>query len=229
MKRPNKLLSLVCWLLPASNFKNRLLRMLGNKIGNGVRLGPNVVVGCGAFEVGDEAIVSSLNVFRNLARVELGTKTFIGGFNQFTAAPAYQLIHDWAGVLVLEEQAIITNRHYFDASGRIEMRRYSGIGGIRSIFQSHEIDLVENRTTVGTVELGERAMTATACLVLKGARIPGWSVVAAGSTVTAARGDDELKPGVYAGSPARWRKELPDCKWWHRDGYFTPVIPAEGP
>ena len=229
MKRPNKWLSLAVWLLPPHPLKNRLLRLLGNDVPDGVRLGPNLVLGCGRFVLGEGATVSSFNIFRNLSRVELGPKSFIGGFNQFTAAPAYQRVYDWAGVLVLGELATITNRHYFDASGRIELRPYAGIGGIRSIFQSHEIDLVENRTTVGVVEIGENAMTATKVLVLKGARIPARSIVAAGSTVIAAREGEELKSGIYAGSPARWRKELPYCKWWDRDNYFTPVSLDDGP
>ena len=228
MKRPNKWLSLLVWLLPPHPIKNRLLRLLGNDLAADVRLGPTLVLGCGHFTVGDGAAISSFNLFRNLSRVELGPMTYIGGFNQFTAAPAYQKVHDWAGALVLGEQAVITNRHYFDASGRIELKPYAGIGGIRSIFQSHEIDLVENRTTVGVVEVGENAMTATKVLLLKGARIPAKSIVAAGSTVTAAREGDELKSGIYAGSPARWRKELPECKWWYRDNYFTPVSLDDG-
>ncbi|QRY61674.1 hypothetical protein JVX90_14800 [Gordonia sp. PDNC005] len=221
--RPNTFISLVAWLLPHTPIKVWLLRRLGHTISDTARIGPNLVLGCGTFTVGAGSIVSPFNVFRSASRIEIGDGVFIGRLNQVTAAPAYQEFSDRCGVLVMGDESIITNRHYFDVSGRIELDRRAGIGGIRTVMQSHEIDIVANETTVGIVRIGENAMLATACLVLKDARVPAYSIVAAGSTVTAARPDEELPQGLYAGSPARWRKDLPDCSWWHRDGFFTPV------
>lgn len=223
MKRPNKWASLIIWLAPPSNIKNKLLRLLGNTIGDGVVIGPNLVVDCGPFSIGDGSIISPFNIFRRMARVELGPKCFMGRMNQITAAKSYQKFSDRAGVLSLAEQAGITNRHYLDCSGRIELEPWSAVGGIRSILQSHEIDIVNDETTVGVIVIGERSLTATACVLLKGARVPPFSLIAAGSLVRAARPDDVEKPGLYAGSPARWRREMPECKWWHRDSYATPV------
>lgn len=223
MKRPNKWLALVVWLLPPSGIKNAVLRLLGNTIGQNVVLGPNLVIACGPFVIGDDSIISSFNIFRRMARVELHKANFIGRMNQFTAAPSYQKFSDRAGVLVMAEQSAFTNRHYVDCSGRIELGEYSAVGGTRTILQSHEIDIVENRTTIGTIFIGERSLTSTSCLILKNARVPGWSVVAAGSVVTASGTAEEGKPGLYAGSPAKWRRELPECKWWYRENYMTPV------
>jgi acetyltransferase-like isoleucine patch superfamily enzyme len=221
--RPNARLSLVAWLLPPCGLKTWLLRRLGNRIGDGVIIGPNLVIGCGAFDLADGSIISPFNVFRNLASVSLGDKAFIGRLNQFTAAPAYQRFSHRAGVLVMKELSGVTNRHYFDCSGRIEMGVGSGVGGIRTIIQSHEIDIVEDRTTVGTTVIDDHAMTATACLILKNAHIPQYSIVAAGSVVTAKKPGSEMKQGLYAGAPARWRGDLPTCKWWSRTSHMTPA------
>lgn len=231
MFRPDHLLGLLVWLLPACSAKNWVLRLLGHTVASTAWLAPNLVLGGGRFVIGEDCAIGPGNVFRNLARVEMAHGNYIGRFNQFTAAPAYQRFSDRAGTLVLEEQAAITNRHYFDVSGAIILERFSGVGGIDSIFQSHEIDIVTNATTVGTIVVGERAMTATRCVLLKNARVPGWSVLAAGSVVTAARGtpgQDSAaeRPGLYAGVPATWRRELPHCEWWYRDSYFTPVREA---
>lgn len=223
MKRPNKWLSLVVWLLPPSPFKNSLLRRLGNTIGDEVSLGPNLVIACGPFVIGDKTVISPFNIFRRMAKVEMEKANFIGRMNQFTAAPSYQKFSDRAGVMVMAEQSAFTNRHYVDCSGRIELGAYCAIGGTRSILQTHEIDIVEDRTTIGTITIGEQSLTSTSCLILKNARVPGWSVVAAGSVVTASGSGDEAKPGLYAGSPAKWRREMPECKWWYRDSYMTPV------
>ncbi|MBD0864081.1 hypothetical protein IA539_23230 [Gordonia sp. zg691] len=223
MKRPNKWLSLLVWLLPPSGVKNTLLRVLGNSVGDDVTIGPNLVVGCGFFHIGDRCVISPFNVFRQLAAVQMEKDNFIGRLNQFTAAPSYQKFSDRAGVLSMAEQSAVTNRHYFDCSGRVDMEPYSAVGGTRSILQSHEIDIVENRTTIGTITIGERSLTATACLVLKNARIPAFSLVAAGSVVTASSDESPGDAGLYAGAPARWRRELPECKWWYRTSYATPV------
>ncbi|WP_238421092.1 hypothetical protein [Gordonia sp. 'Campus'] len=228
MKRPNKWLSLIVWLLPASNAKNTLLRAIGNTVGQDVVLGPNLVLGCGPFHIGDRAVVSPFNIFRQMASVELEKDNFIGRLNQFTAAPSYQRFSDRAGVLSMAEQSAITNRHYFDCSGRIDMEAYSAVGGTRSLLQSHEIDIVEDRTTIGTITIGERSLTATACLILKNAHIPAFSLVAAGSVVTASNKATAGDAGIYAGAPARWRRELPECKWWYRSSYMTPVREVEG-
>ena len=55
-RRPNKWLSLFAWLLPSCRFKLWALRSLGNQIGSDVVLGPNLVVGCGRFEIADGGI-----------------------------------------------------------------------------------------------------------------------------------------------------------------------------
>lgn len=223
MKRPNKWLSLLIWLLPPSAIKNAALRALGNTIGQEVTLAPNLVIACGAFVIGDKSVISPFNIFRRMGKVEMEGNNFIGRMNQFTAAPAYQKFSERAGVLDMAEHSAFTNRHYVDCSGRVELGAYCAIGGTRTIMQTHEIDIVENRTTIGTIVVGERSLTSTACLILKNARIPGFSVVAAGSVVTASGPADEGKPGLYAGSPAKWRREMPECKWWYREHYMTPV------
>ncbi|WP_078113496.1 hypothetical protein [Gordonia sp. IITR100] len=228
MKRPNKWLSLIVWLLPASKAKNAALRALGNTIGHDVSLAPNLVLGCGPFRIGDRGVIAPFNMFRQMARVELEKDNFIGRLNQFTSAPSYQKFSDRAGVLSMAEQAAVTNRHYFDCSGRIEMGPYSAVGGTRSLLQSHEIDIVEDRTTIGTITIGERSLTATACLILKNAAIPPYSLVAAGSVVTASTDSATGDAGLYAGAPARWRRDLPECKWWYRSSYMTPVREVEG-
>jgi acetyltransferase-like isoleucine patch superfamily enzyme len=222
--RPNKWISLILWLLPNSSFKTWGLRRLGNHIGDNVKLGPSLVLGCGRFSLGDGAAITNFNSFRNLSSVELGPKAFIGNFNQFTAAPDYQLFSPLVGKFIAGELTIVTNRHYFDCSGQIILRPFAGIGGIRSIFQSHEIDLEDNQTKVGRVVLGENAMTCTACTLLKDSHLPDRSVLAAGSILTKSKdGASPPTSGLYAGAPARFIREVKEFDWWTRDSYNTPV------
>ncbi len=226
--RPNNYLSLVLWLMPSCRFKLWALRKLGNVIGANVSLGINLVIGCCAFSIDDNAVIQSGNVFRNLAYVRMGEWSFIGRWNQITAAVDYQRYSDSVGMLLLGKLAGLTNRHYLDCSGQIILRPNSGIGGIKSIFQSHEIDIANNETTVGQIVLEKNAMTGTGCIVLKGARVPERSILAAGSVLPKAR-DHAAMPisALYGGAPARYIAELKDMAWWDRNVFVTPVTPFD--
>lgn len=226
--RPNAFLSLLIWLLPSCGFKIWALRRLGNNIGVDVTVGPTLVLSCGRFSLDDGATISPFNAFRKLANVRIGKNCFIGSWNQITAARDYQKYSDLVGLLLLEEQSAIMNRHYLDCSGQIILRRYAAIGGVKSIFQSHELDLAEDRTTIGRIILGENALTGTAVLMLKGSHLPDRSILAAGSTAVTGQEGVELPPSsLYGGVPAKPIRPLEDCAWWHRDSYSTLVTPFD--
>jgi acetyltransferase-like isoleucine patch superfamily enzyme len=223
MRKLKVYLSLVAWLLPASRRKNRLLCFLGNDVDPDAQIRPNIVIGCGPFHIDGGAEISSFNLFKNMSRVEMGRNSFIGRFNQISASPSYQRLDGDAGTLVLGAGAGIVNRHYLDCSGQIRVGEMAMIAGIRTIFQSHELDLVENKATVGIIEIGSYSFTSTACVILKGAVLPPKSLLAAGSVLTRPKVGATLLPGVFGGTPAKWLRECPDGEWWRRTEVHTPV------
>jgi acetyltransferase-like isoleucine patch superfamily enzyme len=227
--RPNKWLSLIAWLLPSCGFKRWALRYLGNHIGHDVTLGPTLVLNCGRFSLGDGAVIENFNIFKRLSSIELGPNAFIGNFNQFTAAPDHQQYSPLVGKLLMSESAGIMNRHYFDCSGQVILRPFAAALGIKSIFQSHELDLADNTTTPGRIILGKNAMTGTACILLMDSYLPERSVLAAGSLLTRAKqGDNMPVSSLYAGVPARFIREVKDFAWWHRDSLqMAPVTPFD--
>jgi acetyltransferase-like isoleucine patch superfamily enzyme len=226
--KPNALLSLIVWLLPNSNFKRWALRKLGNHIGQNVLLPPTIVLGCGPFWFGDSTHMGLLNTFRSLRHVRIGNNSGLGNFNYVTAQPQYQLHSDYVGFFIVEEMSGITSRHYLDCGGQIILRRNSGIGGLRSIFQSHEIDLLKNETGVGQIILEENSMTGTGVIMLKGAVLPEKSVLAAGSVLTKAPRSVEMQThGLYAGAPARFVRELKDFAFWDRAVWYTAPTPFD--
>lgn len=226
--RPNALLSLFVWLLPNSNFKLWALRKLGNHIGNNVGIAPTIVLGCGPFFLDDDSRFGLLNTFRNLRHVRIGKRSQLGNFNYVTAQPEYQLHSDYVGFFIVEEMSGITSRHYLDCGGQIILRRNSGIGGLRSIFQSHEIDLMKNETGVGQIILEENSMTGTGVIMLKGAVLPEKSVLAAGSILTKAPRSVTLQShGLYAGAPAKFVRELSDFAFWDREVWYTAPKPFD--
>jgi acetyltransferase-like isoleucine patch superfamily enzyme len=227
-RRPNKWLSLFAWLLPNSGFKLWALRSLGNHIGDGVVLEPNLVLNCGRFSIGDGARIRNFNAFRRLSSIELGPKSLIGQFNQFTAAADYQQYSSLVGKLMIGESALITSRHYVDCSGQVVLEPFSGIGGLKNVIQSHELDLVDNETEPGRIVLGKNSVTSTGCILLKDSYLPERSVLAAGSVLRRAKtGDNMPVSGLYGGVPARFIREIKRSGFWDRAYNFASVAPFD--
>ncbi|WP_461165890.1 hypothetical protein [Tsukamurella serpentis] len=82
--------------------------------------------------------------------------------------------------------------------------------------QTHEPVLTTAMQTVGRVELGESALVSSNTVLLQGAAMPAHSVLAAHGTLLAPREGDEMKPGVYVGTPAKWKADI-DGAWFSRD------------
>lgn len=228
VRRPNKWLSLIAWLLPSGSFKLWALRSLGNHIGHGVVLGPNLVLNCGHFSIADGAAIMNFNIFKQLSSIELGTNSVIGRFNQLTAAPEFQRYSPVVGKLSLGESCIITNRHYVDCSGQVIFRPFSAIGGVKCIIQSHSIDLADNKSKPGRVVLDRASGAFTASIMLMDSHLPERSVLAAGSVLTKAKPGHEMPVcGLYAGAPARFIREIKELEWWDRADTNTPVAPFD--
>jgi acetyltransferase-like isoleucine patch superfamily enzyme len=227
-RRPNNWLSLIAWLLPSSGFKLWALRSLGNHIGHDVTLGPNLVLNCGPFSIADGAEILNFNMFRRLSSIELGPKSAIGNFNQFTAAPEYQRYSPLVGKLIVGEFGAFTNRHYVDCSGQVILRPFAAVGGLRNIILSHELDYAENTTEPGRVVLGEKAVATAGCILLKDSYLPERSVLAAGSVLPRAKeGVDMPISALYGGAPARFIREIKEYQWWDRTQPNTPAIPFD--
>lgn len=228
VRRPNKWLSLMAWLLPSGGFKLWALRSLGNHIGDDVVLGPNLVLNCGQFSIANGAAIMNFNIFKQLSSIELGPRSFIGRFNQLTAAPEYQQYSSVVGKFSLGESCIITNHHYIDCSGQVIFRPFASLGGIRCIIQSHSIDLADNTSKPGRVVFGHAAGAFTASVILMNSYLPERSVLAAGSVLTKAKPGHEMPVrGLYAGAPARFIRELGELEWWDRTETNTPVGPFD--
>jgi acetyltransferase-like isoleucine patch superfamily enzyme len=224
-RRPNKWLSLIAWLLPSSRFKLWALRSLGNHIGHNVVLGPTLVLNCGPFSIADGVSIMSFNIFRRLSSIELGPESNIGRFNQFTAAPEYQQYSPLVGKLIIGRFGCVNNRHYFDCSGQVILRPFAVVGGIKSIIQSHELDLADFESRPGRVVLDSNAFTGTACILLKDAYLPERSVLAAGSVLSRAKDRDNMPvSSLYGGAPARCIREIKEMEFWDRANNYSPVV-----
>lgn len=199
-------LEAIVWMLPANRRKNALLRRLGHQVADSAVIAPNLVLNVRRFEIGEGVRIGMLNVFRGLGLVRLGDHVIINSWNWVSASPQFQLVDSMAGTLDLRFGAGITSRHYLDASGTIVMDRHARIGGGRAYIQTHEPDFATNRQTAGRIFIGHHALVSSCAVMLKGAHLPPCSILAANSTLLP-MGSPPV-PGLYAGSPAKWKREL---------------------
>lgn len=187
-----------------------LLRWLCN-----ASFGPGAYVGASFVDtqrltLGEGARIGSLNCVRHVREVALGSKAALGNLNWLSGA-SHKTGRDTrgnytSGRLLLQDGAQITNRHYIDLHGDIEIGRFALVAGVRSTLFTHAIDFSVNRQTVAGISIGEYTFIATNVLILPGTQIPEKCIVAAGGVV---KGRLAETGWIYGGVPARKLKAIP--------------------
>lgn len=197
-----KFLLLMVWILPASGFKNFLLRILGHKIDRNARVGSNLVWDVHQFEVNGGAAVGRFNVFRCITRIHLKSNAFIGNYNFISSSRPYVRWYGNRVGLFMDEGSKIITRHKFDCSGGIHIGEMSSVAGNGSLFLTHSTDIENNWQSALPIYVGKRSFVGARSLLLGGATLPDNSVLGAGSVLTRCKGI--RNSGLWGGVPARW-------------------------
>jgi acetyltransferase-like isoleucine patch superfamily enzyme len=220
------LLQAICWLLPASRFKNWLLRLFGHTIGPNTTIGPTLVTGVRKFEIGSNVIILPFSAIRGLSKVELRDYAIIGSWNWISAAPVFQKVEPEAGSLYVGTSGRIGARSYMDCSGTIVIGAFAHVGGNRCFMQTHEPAFDSDSVSAGRITVGHHGLVGSCAVMLQGAVLPPHSVLAANSTMVRQKG--EGRRGLYAGSPAVWKREAPG-EWLERNTHLTTLPVFEEP
>lgn len=207
-------LSTALGLLPSGRIKNRLLTMSGHRVHPTAVVRPVVLLGGTRLEIGPHATVGALTAFRNVRRVVVSAYAEVGQLNWFSAAPflVEASTSDTAGELIIGTHASVTNRHYFDVSGGVEVRPFATVAGVRSVFMTHGINVDKNALETKPIVVGDHAMVGSTVKLVPGAVVPDRSVIAMGSVVTTGLVETD---SFYAGVPATRRRAV------ERRGYMT--------
>jgi len=169
--------------------------------------------------------IGHLNVIKSLDVLELGSQSKIGNLNWITGTSLASKKHfeDEPGResrLVLGAHASMTARHFIDCANLVSIGGFSTIAGANSQILTHGIDLVTNRQRSAPVMIGSFCMVGTGCVILKGAKLPDFSVLAANSTLHRAYDQSHT---IYSGVPAVAVKLLPeDAAYFHRETGAVP-------
>ncbi len=112
----------------------------------------------------------------------------------------------------------LTSRHYVDCSNHVQIGEFATVAGARSQILTHAIDFRRCRQVSAPVQIGKYCFVGTACVMLKGARLPDYSVLAANSTLARAFEDPFT---LYSGVPATAVRVMDrDSLYFHREcGY----------
>jgi acetyltransferase-like isoleucine patch superfamily enzyme len=205
------------WLLPPIGIKNALLRWCGHDVSRTARIMPTIVVGVANVHVGEHVRIGLLNVLRDLSNVWLDDYSLVESWNWVSAHPTYQASDADCGTLFLGVRAKLGSRNYVDCSGTIIVRSFGTVGGQRCLLHTHEPDFRNDRQTVGRITVGRHAYVGSGAVLLKGAEVPDRSIVAAHSTMTAKSAQNGV-PGLYAGTPATWKRAT-SGDWFERNTY----------
>ena len=218
LPQPTVVLRALVFALPASSVKKWLLRKVGYAVHPTATVRSSLVWKVDQFEIGPGATFGRYNLVKNVRKVSLGRQASIGRMNLISAHPVYKRLYAEGAALTLGDHAVITSRHSIDCSGAVTLGEYAGIFGHRSTALSHSIDLRRDAQAAAPITIGAKCFVGTNCLLLGGAELPERSVLAAGSTLVRAKG--EQTPGLWAGIPARRVADV-DGQWFDRTETHT--------
>lgn len=217
-----KFLAVLFGLLPACGLKNRLLSTLPNwQVDASARVSPVFLLGVERLRLGARCSLASGTLFRNLRALEMGDDTSIGPLNWIYASKGLQLHDDvHGGTFRAGPHSSITWRHRVDCSGGFFLGSMSVVAGQGSVILTHSVDFMSSEQRTSAISVGDYCFIGANCTVTAGVNVADRIVVGAGSVVVK---DLDQSECLYAGNPARMRKELKGALYFHRSrGHIGP-------
>jgi acetyltransferase-like isoleucine patch superfamily enzyme len=175
--------TLLIMLLPQSAVKNATLRMLGHDVAKYSRIGINLSLGNKLISLQEYARIGNLNVIRNLNHLQLCNGAQIGNLNWISAAPEFSK-QEMNAKLILRVQSAITNRHYLDVSGTLEIEDGGAIWGVKSTVMTHGIDPTTWLQTAKKTTIGRKTVIGSNSVVVPGTSIPDGCYFGMGSLIS---------------------------------------------
>ncbi|MBY4896840.1 acyltransferase [Cupriavidus sp. AU9028] len=221
-----RLLATVSVALPWRLRRQVLNRFCGARIDPTARIGWSLVL-CDELEMGPHSVISHLTVVKGLRRVSLGDHAILGslnwvsGFPQGLAdSPHFRDIATRDPALIIGRHAAVTSRHIIDCTDTVTIGPYSTFAGYRSQILTHSVSIKESRQRCAPVTIGAYCFVGTGSILLPGAALPDYSVLAAGAVLNRSMAAPHM---LYGGCPARALQELPeDLAYFTREeGYIV--------
>ena len=203
MPKMKKLLHLALMFLPMPLKRIAYHRLFGYEIAPSARIGFSLVM-CKRLGMAEGARIGNFTVIKQLDRLEMGEGANIGAFNFITTIPSHSRVHftdqpDRIPALSIGRHSSLTGRHYLDCCNTITIGAFTIIAGMRTSFFSHSVNMELNRQETAPITIGSYCMVGAGSIILKGAVLPDYSALGAGSTLQKAYSE---RYTLYSGVPA---------------------------
>lgn len=159
------------------------------------------------------SVIKHFNVAINLDEIILernaliDRSNWITGFPTGTDSPFFKAEVERKSLLCLGANSVITKKHHFDCTNKIEIGQYVTIAGYNSQFLTHSVNVYTNHQGSKPISIGDYCFVSTRVTILGGASLPSKSVLGAGALLNNDyKSDAEL--GLYTGVPAKRKKNI---------------------
>ncbi|MBP2550530.1 acetyltransferase-like isoleucine patch superfamily enzyme [Neorhizobium galegae] len=217
------LIQVALWILPWTIRRRLIMAIFRFEIAPTARIGFSIVL-ARHLQMGSGARIGHLTVITRLRRVEMADSALLGNLNWIGGMPDGNRRHFHEEVdrfpgLIIGPHAAVTHRHLIDCTDLVTIEAFTTFAGWGSQILTHAIDLDTCRQSCAPVTIGQYCFVGTRVVILKGARLPDRSVLAAGS-VLARPG---LEPdGIYGGVPAVFVKKTREgAAYFRRESGFV--------
>jgi acetyltransferase-like isoleucine patch superfamily enzyme len=203
-------------MLPWRLRRGALRFLFGYQIDRSAKIGLSVI-SVARLQMGPKSRIGHLTRVKGLQELVIDASAALGNLNWVTAFPLGNAQHfasdeDRNPSLVIERHAAITHRHMIDCTDRVVIGEFSTVAGWRSQILTHAIDVTASRQRAEPVSIGRYCFVGTGVIILKGASLPDYSVLGAGSVLSGSMSETYT---LYSGVPANATRPL------DRDlGYF---------
>ncbi len=202
--------ALIAVLAPAGLRRQLLVHLLGYRIAADAKVGRSIIT-VDKLVMGPGSSIGSLNLFRHVARVELGANASIGHLNWISSANSVRGFFagiDRDSALVMADRSAITHQHYIDCCDRVTIGELSVVAGLRSQILTHGVDVEAGALMAAPVTIEDRALVCSGVILIAGAVVPSRVVVGAGAVV---KGVLPEECALYTGPTAVIRRPLPSA------------------
>mgnify|MGYP000891355363 CR=1 FL=1 len=168
-----------------------------------------------------DATIGHFNIIKSLDKVHMKRGALIGSMNWISAnltgfnpKTVDLSVRERIPCLLLGKFASVSSRHYLDCSDSITIDDFTDLAGIRSVLLSHHMNVKLGTQMCQPIVIGKNCFIGTNCVILGGAGLPDYSILAAGAVLVEYPEESFV---LYAGTPAV-RKKVYDrtIGWFNR-------------
>lgn len=203
-------MAVIIAVLPLSIFRTMLYRILLRYNIRSSKIGWGTVIAVDSFCL-DNVSIGSFNLFTGPFVFSAGSGTTIGSGNVFRcgkwAADQRFANRNFGRSMSVGDNVVMTNKHYFDIVGTLDIGHDSWIAGFGSQFWTHG----GNKADID-ICIGNRCYLASAVRFAPGACLADDTIVGIGSVVTKKFSEEQIliagNPAVIKKSGYCWQKDL---------------------